>query len=74
MVGCCFMCRKRTLGCHGKDEEGNWRCREWGEEQERKEAEKQQRQEQYLMSCYLADFRKEKMRKEKSHHTFKQRE
>ena len=74
MRGCCFMCRKRTLGCHGKDEDGNWLCEEWGKEKDRKEAERQYRREQYITNSYFADFRKEKLKKEQAHHAFKGKE
>lgn len=36
----CYGCTERRIGCHGKDEAGNWRCGRWGREQERKAAER----------------------------------
>ena len=38
-MGCCEGCKKRTVGCHGKNEGGSWRCTDWQKEQEAKEAE-----------------------------------
>lgn len=70
----CWGCTERKIGCHGKDEEGNWRCRDWGKEQDGKEAERQHRREQYIANCYFADFRKALLKKEQSHHSFKRKE
>ena len=66
-MACCHGCRTRVLGCHGKNEDGSWKCEDWGKEQEAKEADYQRRREQYITDCYFADFRKEKMKQEKAH-------
>ena len=39
MNECCLGCTKRFVGCHGKNEDGSWRCEDWRKEQEAKEAE-----------------------------------
>jgi hypothetical protein len=33
---CTRDCPRRCVGCHGKDETGAWRCKEWGEYEEAK--------------------------------------
>ena len=38
----CKGCTMRTVGCHGKNPDGSWKCRYWGEEQESKAAERQE--------------------------------
>lgn len=38
----CKGCTMRTVGCHGKNQDGTWKCRYWGEEQEAKAAERQE--------------------------------
>ena len=40
----CYGCPDRTTICHGKDEQGNWRCKDWARMQEKKEKEEQQKQ------------------------------
>lgn len=34
----CFGCEERFVGCHGKNEEGNWHCLRWAKVQEKKQA------------------------------------
>lgn len=38
----CKGCTMRDVGCHGKNQDGTWKCRYWGEEQEAKAAERQE--------------------------------
>ena len=38
----CKGCTMRAVGCHGKNQDGTWKCRYWGEEQEAKAAERQE--------------------------------
>jgi len=33
---CCYKCQERTTICHGKNEDGTYRCKRWKEEQEEK--------------------------------------
>lgn len=70
-MACCWGCRKRSIGCHGKNEDGTWKCKDWGKEQEAREQDYQMRRERHLMDSYFADFRKERESKQKAHHAHK---
>lgn len=35
-AGPCLDCEMRCVGCHGKNPDGTWRCKAWGETQEAK--------------------------------------
>ena len=68
MKDSCYGCPDRTPICHGKDEQGNWNCEDWGRRQAEKEAlQKAQSTEKAMKSYYGAlHVRIEKRRK--SHH------
>jgi hypothetical protein len=70
-MACCHGCTKRTIWCHGKNEDGTWRCRDWGLEQAAREQEYQRRLEQNMTDAYFADFRKEKQKQEKAHKSYR---
>ena len=67
----CFGCEERRVGCHGKKEDGTWICEKWGKEQKTQEETKRHVKEQNILNSYFADFKKEKMRKEKEHHAYR---
>lgn len=51
MKDCCYQCAKRTPGCHGRNEDGSYKCREW---KQREEARKKQRPKAMAEMDYLA--------------------
>lgn len=50
----CKGCGERFVGCHGKREDGSWRCPRWGEAQERK-AEELRRTERTRMQTAVME-------------------
>lgn len=36
----CFKCEERYIGCHGKNEDGTWKCERYGRSVERQHEEK----------------------------------
>lgn len=34
----CLNCEERYIGCHGKNEDGTWRCKEYGKAYEKADA------------------------------------
>ena len=66
---CCKGCKTRYLGCHGKDEEGNWRCKEWAKQQEKQDAGKQNKEKANIFYGYARDVGYAKERRKKSHHS-----
>lgn len=67
----CADCEKRYIGCHGKDEDGNWRCPHWAQEQaeklERREKTRQDRLTHAVCASYAAESRARYERKKAVH-------
>ena len=55
----CFGCTERTPICHGKDENGNWRCKNWGEKQDEKQRQEKAKREMRDVKAY---YKAKKMR------------
>lgn len=45
--GPCLNCEERRVGCHGKNEDGQWRCEAWGRHQEEADKLRAKMEEKY---------------------------
>ena len=64
----CKGCERRQIGCHGKQEDGTWRCEAWGREQDAKAAGHASARFERDAENYVADQRVARERRRKSHH------
>lgn len=67
-MGVCKGCQERYIGCHGKNEDGGWKCKRWGEEQERKASQQRDLQIRREMELYKEGSIRARERKVKAHH------
>lgn len=54
----CFNCNERTQYCHGKNEDGSFRCERYGAFTQQMAAEKQERKDWVDMDDAIADVRR----------------
>lgn len=59
----CKDCEMRCVGCHGKNEDGTWRCRKWGILQDRKAEERQKTAGARLTAMVGGDYARENSRR-----------
>lgn len=64
----CYGCPDRTPICHGKDEQGNWRCKDWGRRQGEKDALRKAKTEDKAMQGYYGARHIRIVMRKKSHH------
>jgi len=64
----CYGCQLRTVGCHGKNPDGTWRCRDWGIERDARDEELAAAQADWDTENYMADQREARERRRKNHH------
>ena len=64
----CYGCPARTPICHGKDEQGNWRCKDWGRRQAEKDALRKAKTEDKAMQGYYGARHIRIELRKKSHH------
>ena len=68
----CLGCEKRHVGCHGKDEQGRWRCPDWAREQAaneaRRDAWREERRQTLERAGYKAQKTTQRIRRARSHH------
>lgn len=57
--GTCKDCEFRCVGCHGKDRDGAWRCRKWGEYQDKLAEEQQRTSRERLAAIVGRDYTRE---------------
>lgn len=50
---CCKDCPRRCVGCHGRGQNGDWRCKDWAEAQKRREAERAVRYQKREICGYI---------------------
>ena len=55
----CRDCGMRCVGCHGKDRDGAWRCRKWGEYQDELEEEQRRTSRERLESMVSNNYIRE---------------
>ena len=64
----CNGCPDRRVGCHGKNEDGTWKCRIWAKIQEKKEPGEKQRKDDQAYSAYMAEYTRRQEMRRKWHH------
>lgn len=59
IVTVCKECNERYVGCHGKREDGSWRCQRWGEAQEEKAEERRRTQGEKIQKALMERYARE---------------
>lgn len=64
----CLGCRRRFIGCHGRNKDGSWRCGDWGKAQETAEQLELEKKAGVDISGYKYDVVGGIYRRHKAHH------
>ena len=71
-MGCCHGCTRRTAICHGRNEDGTWRCNDWRLEEEAKARERAEKQEALRKALvrqeYFSESRARFLRRKRNKH------
>lgn len=59
IVTVCKECNERYVGCHGKREDGSWRCQRWGEAQEEKAEERLRTKDEKIKKALMERYTRE---------------